>query len=112
MLYRFFCLGTTIQCQATYVPPPPPPTPFSRYRSAACLLFRLSQPGTIPIAFMHFRTLFPLCAKSVSHLPCNQPFLHSFAKLPGWGTPICSSSKVPYVLPSSVCPKSFVSHSY
>ena len=59
------------------------------------------------------RTIFgPVCFHALTNCKFCNSFVFTFIQnARGW-TPLCSSSRVPYTLPSSVYPKSFVCHSY
>src|SRR2546427_7272922 len=72
------------------------------------LLFLLA-----PVATLQSQALcHPFLFNQLRIANCASPlFLYSY-KLPGGCTPLSSFSGVPYTLPSSVYPKSFVCHSY
>ncbi len=59
-------------------------------------------------------TLFALPFFSTTYELPNLQFLcfDNDPTAPGWRDPISTPSSLPYILPSSVCSKSFVSHSY
>src|SRR2546425_1110494 len=54
----------------------------------------------------------PFISNHFHDAPPATIFLSCSCTFAGVCTPLSSSSRVPYTLPSSVCPKSFVCHSY